>query len=252
MAFPSAETAAFASVSGAFLLAFPALFSIVNPLGASLIFAEVTDERTPAERAMLARKVAIYGLLILLVSLWIGSTLLAFFGITIGALRIAGGLVVAVRAWSLLQAPEANEAKKKDQARQDGRTAAADVSSTAFFPLTMPFTVGPGSISVAIALGAERPESSGLLRRFEFTVGACLAAITVCLIVWIAYSGAPRLVRLLGPSGARIVTRLVALILLCIGVQIVISGVQEVLAGAIAQVVSDHSIALHGAAAAKN
>ena len=238
----SAETANFASVSGAFLLAFPALFSIVNPLGASLIFAEVTDGRSAAERQMLARKVALYGFLILLVSLWIGSTLLAFFGITIGALRIAGGLVVAVRAWSLLQAPEAQEANKERQASQDGRTAAADVSSTAFFPLTMPFTVGPGSISVAIALGAERPDQGGLLNRIEFTVGTCLAAALVCLLVWIAYASAPRLVRMLGRSGARIVTRLVALILLCIGVQIVVSGVQEVLAGALAHLPGGYGV----------
>ena len=241
----SAETTNFASLSGAFLLAFPALFSIVNPLGASLIFAEVTDGRSPAERAMLAWKVALYGLLILLVSLWIGSTLLAFFGITIGALRIAGGLVVAVRAWGLLQAPEANEANKERQASQDGRTASADASSTAFFPLTMPFTVGPGSISVAIALGAERPEAGGLLNRIEFTLGTCLAAALVCLIVWIAYAGAPRLVKLLGRSGARIVTRLVALILLCIGVQIVVSGAQEVLADTFARMPG--TIAIHAA-----
>ncbi len=229
-----------ANLSSAFLLAFPALFSIVNPLGASLIFAEVTDGRSQAERSMLARKVALYGLLILLVSLWIGSTLLAFFGITIGALRIAGGLVVAVRAWSLLQAPEINEAKKADQASQSGRTAVADVSSTAFFPLTMPFTVGPGSISVAIAIGAERPEPGGLLGRAEFTAGACTAAAAVCLIVWIAYAGAPRLVRMLGRSGSRIVTRLVALILLCIGVQIIVSGVQDVFAGLLQQAIGGH------------
>ncbi|MBE7210150.1 MAG: NAAT family transporter [Gluconacetobacter diazotrophicus] len=232
--FSSAEAASFHSLAGAFLLAFPALFSIVNPLGASLIFAEVTDGRSAAERNMLARRVAAYGLLILLVSLWIGSSLLAFFGITIGALRIAGGLVVAVRAWGLLQAPEANEAKKQNQASQQGRTtAAADVASTAFFPLTMPFTVGPGSISVAIALGAERPELGGLPARTGFYAGACLAAVLVCLVVWIAYAGAPRLVGLLGRSGARIVTRLVALILLCIGVQITVSGVQDVLVGAL-------------------
>jgi multiple antibiotic resistance protein len=240
MALLSAETVDLANLSAAFLLAFPALFSIVNPLGASLIFAEVTDGRSQPERAMLARKVALYGFLILLVSLWIGSTLLAFFGISIAALRIAGGLVVAVRAWSLLQAPEINEAKKTDQASQSGRTAIADVSSTAFFPLTMPFTVGPGSISVAIAIGAERPEPGGLLGRIEFTVGACAAAGLVCLIVWIAYAGAPRLVQMLGRSGARIVTRLVALILLCIGVQIVVSGVQDVFAGLLQQALALH------------
>ena len=241
---PSAEPASFATLSGAFLLAFPALFSIVNPLGASLIFAEVTDGRGAAERRTLARKVAFYGFLILLVSLWIGSTLLAFFGITIGALRIAGGLVVAVRAWGLLQAPEANEAKKQDQARL---TPAPDASSTAFFPLTMPFTVGPGSISVAIALGAERPDHGGLLGRISFTMGACLAAGLVCLIVWAVYAAAPRLVGLLGRSGARIVTRLVALILLCIGVQITASGVEDVLTGTALQV--QNQLALHGAAA---
>ena len=224
------ETANFAGLPGAFLLAFPALFSIVNPFGAALVFAEVTEGRSSAERAMLARKVGWYGFLILIVSLWGGSALLHFFGITIGALRIAGGLVVAVRAWGLLQAPEAYEALKERQASQEGRTAATeDVSATAFFPLTMPFTVGPGSISVAIALSAERPQTGGLAALVSFGAGTTLAAALVCLLVWFTYAGAQRVVRLLGRSGTRIVTRLAALILLSIGVQIVASGVQDIL-----------------------
>lgn len=224
------ETGNFAGMSGAFLLAFPALFSIVNPIGAALVFAEVTATRSKVERAMLARRVGLYGFLILFVSLWVGSAMLHFFGITLGALRIGGGLVVAVRAWDLLQKPEAHEAHKERQASQEGRTAAAeDVSETAFFPLTMPFTVGPGSISVAIALSAERPQNSGLAPLLSFGAGVTLAAALVCITVWIAYSGAQRVVRLLGHSGARIVTRLVALILLCIGVQIIASGAQDIL-----------------------
>ena len=224
------ETANFAGISGAFLLAFPALFSIVNPIGAALVFAEVTAGRSKAERAALARRVGLFGFLILFVSLWVGSALLHFFGITLGALRIAGGLVVAVRAWGLLQAPEAHEARKASEASQDGRTAAAeDVADTAFFPLTMPFTVGPGSISVAIALSAERPQTGGVTPLLSFGAGETLAAALVCVTVWIAYAGAPRIVSLLGRSGARIVTRLVALILLAIGVQIIASGVQDIL-----------------------
>jgi multiple antibiotic resistance protein len=224
------ETANFAGLSGAFLLAFPALFSIVNPIGAALVFAEVTAGRSSPERAILARRVGIYGFLILFVSLWLGSALLHFFGITLGALRIGGGLVVAVRAWGLLQAPEAHEALKERQASQDGRTAAAeDVAETAFFPLTMPFTVGPGSISVAIALSAERPQDGGIVPLLSFGAGVTLAAALVCVTVWIAYASAERLVGWLGHSGARIVTRLVALILLCIGVQIIASGVQDIL-----------------------
>jgi multiple antibiotic resistance protein len=237
----AAESANFASLSGAFLLGFPALFSIVNPVGASLIFAEVTADRSHAERALLARKVAFYSMVLLLVSLWAGSVLLSFFGITVGALRIAGGLVVAVRAWGLLQAPEVNEARKEQQAQENGPAGAVDVSSTAFFPLTMPFTVGPGSISVAIALGAERPERAGLLDRLEFGAGLTIAALLVCLVILVFYSGADRVVALLGRSGARILTRLVALILLAIGVQIMISGLQEVVG----------NIILHPAAAAR-
>jgi multiple antibiotic resistance protein len=224
------ETANFAGVSGAFLLAFPALFSIVNPIGAALVFAEVTAGRSSAERAVLARRVPLYGFLILFVSLWVGGALLHFFGITLGALRIAGGLVVAVRAWGLLQAPEVHEARKEREASQDGRTAAAeDVADTAFFPLTMPFTVGPGSISVAIALSAERPTAGGVAPLLSFGAGVTLAAAMVCITVWIAYASAERVVRLLGHSGARIVTRLVALILLSIGVQIIASGVQDIM-----------------------
>jgi multiple antibiotic resistance protein len=84
------------SVIGAFLLAFPALFSIVNPIGASLTFLKVTEGRTREQRTMLASRIAGYSLLILIGSLWLGSYILAFFGVSIGALRVAGGLVVAI------------------------------------------------------------------------------------------------------------------------------------------------------------
>ncbi|MBB3172700.1 multiple antibiotic resistance protein [Endobacter medicaginis] len=216
-----------AAVGNAFLLAFPALFSIVNPIGASLVFADVTAGRLPAERRLLSRRVALYSAILLLVSLWAGSEVLRFFGISLSALRIAGGLVVAVRAWDMLQTPERQEANKERQAHQDGRTAAAgDVAATAFFPLTMPFTVGPGSISVAVALGAERPVGD-TVAAIDFGLGTSLAAIAMSLVVWALYSSSPRLVSMLGRSGSRIVTRLVALILLAIGVQIVMTGVQQ-------------------------
>ena len=95
------------TVVGAFLLAFPALFSIVNPLGASLTFHQVTEGR--ADRHILAWRIALYALLILLGSLLLGSYILGFFGVSLGALRVAGGLVVAIRAWSLLMDPQVQE-----------------------------------------------------------------------------------------------------------------------------------------------
>lgn len=206
----------------AFLLAFPALFSIVNPIGSALIFSQVMAHRTHDERTHLARLVGAYSLAVLLVSLWAGSYVLNFFGISLGALRAAGGLLVAIRAWELLMAPEVHEERKERQAAP----ASAD-EDVAFFPLTMPFTTGPGTISVAIALGAARPENGAGL--WGFFVGVTAAAVLIALIVWIAYTSADRLIALLGHSGARVVTRLVAFLLLCIGVQILSTGVQDLL-----------------------
>ncbi len=104
----------------AFLLAFPALFSIVNPLAGAFLFREATAERTHEERVRLARRVAFYSLLVILVALWGGSYVLAFFGISIGALRVAGGLVLTGFAWELLGAPEKREDRKQRQASAAG------------------------------------------------------------------------------------------------------------------------------------
>ncbi|WP_369059759.1 MarC family protein [Caulobacter sp. 73W] len=211
------------SVVGAFLLAFPALFSIVNPIGGSLIFNEVTGDLSREERARLATRISFYSLLVLLVSLWLGSYILNFFGISLGALRVAGGLVVAIRAWGLLMAPEVQEDRKAG----DAALAKGASDHVAFFPLTMPFTTGPGSISVAIALASQRPtDGPGTA---SFFLGASLAAVCLAAVIWLSYRSADRLMKLLGSNGARVVSRLVALLLLCIGVQIISTGLESLL-----------------------
>lgn len=201
----------------AFLLALPALFSIVNPIGGALIFNNVTTGRTPAERKALAARIGFYSLLILLGSLLLGSYILSFLGISLSALRIAGGAVVAFRAWQLLNEPEANEDRKADVAAP-----AASADDVAFFPLTMPLTTGPGTISVAIALSTQRPDDAG--RVIPFFAGASLAAVLVAVAVWLAYSSSDAVMRLLGASGARVLSRLVAFLLLCVGVQVMLTG----------------------------
>ncbi|AQS87130.1 multiple antibiotic resistance protein MarC [Neoasaia chiangmaiensis NBRC 101099] len=211
-------------VSSIWLMAYSALFSIVNPLGASLIFAQATMGRARPEVVSLARLVAFYSFVVLMVSIWFGGEILTFFGITINALRVTGGLVVATRAWSMLQEPEESEARKERQALQGGRTVATpDLRDKAFFPFAMPFTVGPGSISVAIALSSERPAVDP---RPAYFMGLTLAVICISVTVGIVYAYAERIVALLGVTGARIVSRLAALILLCIGIQILFSGIE--------------------------
>ena len=207
------------SVVGAFLLAFPALFSIVNPIGASLTFHQVTEGRS--DRHVLAWRIALNALFILLGSLLLGGYILNFFGVSLGALRVAGGLVVAIRAWQLLMQPEVNE-DRKASAAAPAEQAQDDV---AFFPLTMPFTTGPGAISVAIALASQRPaDGEGVI---SFFIGVSLAAVLVALAVGVAYRWSYKVLSMLGRSGARVLSRLVAFLLLCVGVQIISSGLES-------------------------
>lgn len=206
----------------AFLLAFPALFSIVNPISGTFIFGAVTEDRPVTAREKLAWQVAFYSLLVMLVALWAGSFVLAFFGITLAALRVAGGLVVALTAWGLLNGPEHHEEHKQQQAEP-----AIGSDDVALFPLTIPITTGPGTMSVAVALSASRPRT---LDGFAgFFVGMSAAALALALVIWITYRSSDRIGRLMGPAGSRTVTRLSAFLLLCIGVQILITGVEDVL-----------------------
>lgn len=206
----------------AFLMAFPALFSIVNPVAGAFIFREATVDRTHDERVGLARRVGVYSLLVMLVALGAGSYVLTTFGITIAALRIAGGLVLALFAWELLGAPEKREGRKQEQAEGAEDGPADDV---AFFPLTLPFTTGPGTIAVAVAIGAGHPAAGA----GWFFAGVAAAALVLAVVIATLYSFADRLADVLGRTGSRTVTRLSAFLLFCIGVQLLINGVVDVL-----------------------
>jgi len=208
----------------AFLLAFPALFSIVNPPGAAFIFNEVTFGLGHAAKTRLAGWVAFYSLLVMLVALWGGAYVLNFFGISLEALRIAGGAVVALRAWDMLNAPENQEARKTAQANSVADEDPESMASSAFFPLTMPFTTGPGTISVAITLGAGRP--GGDVGLWQFFLGCSAAAAAIAALVWLAYRSADLLTSVMGSAARRAFSRITAFLLLCIGVQIMLSGVE--------------------------
>jgi len=203
---------------GAFLLAFPALFSIVNPIGGALIFDSVTTGRSREDKQKLAVRIAVYAMVVLLASLWLGGYILNFFGVSLSALRIAGGLVVAVRAWSLLMQPEAHEERKANQAEP-----AQHADDIAFFPLTMPLTTGPGTIAVAIALSSQRPATG--FGTLGFFGGMSLAAVAIAVLIWLCYRWSDAVTTMLGQSGARVMSRLVAFLLLCVGVQIIVTGV---------------------------
>jgi multiple antibiotic resistance protein len=173
------------------------------------------------ERARVALRVAVYAFGVLLVSLFIGSQILNFFGISIPALRIAGGLVVAASGWSMLHAPPLPH-----DTRATSTANLATIEKMAFFPLTIPLTTGPGTIATAIAIGADRP--GDLDKLFTSTVAWYVVALAVAATIYHAYRRSSSMARLFGEEGTSVVTRLSAFLLLCIGVQIIITGAVEV------------------------
>lgn len=204
--------------TNAFLLVYAGLFPIVNPIGSAPIFLGLTSGCTDAERNRLARRVAINSVLMLAGSMFVGSHLLVFFGITLPVVRIAGGMVLTAFGWKLLHTGSHED---DSAARAEGSGAPID----AFYPLTMPLTVGPGSISVAIALGSERPSGAIGFSHLAFLAGSAIAGIVaIAVTVFLCYRFARRTIAIMGPSGTNVVVRLSAFILLCIGIQILWTG----------------------------
>jgi multiple antibiotic resistance protein len=204
-------------LADSFLTVFVGLFPIVNPLGMAPIFLRLTSDATAQTRAKLAREIAIGGFILMAVSLFIGSHILAFFGLTITAVQIAGGLVVMAAGWRMLQQGHDARVREPQQAPASEDT----IMRRAFFPLTMPLTVGPGTISVAITLGTRGAETKRLLMT---AAGGLLAALAVAATIYLSYRFAASVLRRLGETGTDIFMRLSAFILLCLGVQIVTNG----------------------------
>jgi multiple antibiotic resistance protein len=209
------------SFSNSFLLIYAGLFPIVNPVGSAPIFLGMTRQCSDEERNALSRRVAINSLFLLLGALFIGSHVIEFFGVTVPVVRVAGGLVVTAFGWQLLQTGGAAE-------DTSGAAAAARrtmTSTDAFYPLTMPLTVGPGSISVAITYGSQRPPQALGLTEFALLAGGAAAGVlALAVTVYVCYRYAERTVSMLGKSGTNVLVRLSAFILLCIGIEIIWSG----------------------------
>jgi multiple antibiotic resistance protein len=203
------------------LASFVTLFPVVNPIGCAPIFLALTRQYPTSAQRLLSKKIGAYGFFLLAGSCLFGTPILGFFGISLFIVQIAGGLVVAAAGWGLL-----NQKEEDTPATQVALTT-DDAMSHAFYPLTLPITVGPGCISIAITIGAHLRRQAGpgwLYGHPRHFIAALIGMFLLCLLVVFCYSNAARLVTVLGKSGTTILMRLSAFILLAIGVQIFWNG----------------------------
>jgi multiple antibiotic resistance protein len=203
------------------LLVLVALFPIVDPIGGSPFFLVLTSGYTTDARKALSWRIAVNSFLLLIGSYFVGTYILAFFGISLPVVQVGGGLIVIATGWALLR-------QRDDEKHDVHRTVQPqDTFRQAFYPLTLPLTVGPGSISVAITLGANAAH------RHSFhpltIIAALVGLVLIAVSIFLCYGFAERLGRMLGATGMTVITQLSSFFLVCIGVQITWNGAKELM-----------------------
>lgn len=206
-----------------FFGALVSLIVITNPPTKIPLFVSLTVGMTREQRHQQANWAAIYSFLVMLVSLIAGNLLLTFFGISYSAMRIAGGLVVAMIGYQMLfggQSPNNAPMVRRNK------------ENYSFFPIAMPGIAGPGTIAVVIGFSTEIAEISTKTEMVSAFVMTALAIAVTSFIAWLTLRSSEYCSEHLGPSGMAVLGKLMGFILICIGVQFVGSGIKSFITSA--------------------
>jgi multiple antibiotic resistance protein len=199
------------------------LLPIINPLSTAPVFAATVGADGNLGKR-LARQVAINSWFVVVVSILVGTYVLALFGISLPVVRLGGGLLVASTAWRMLHRTEDDDVHAAAIERTTEMTY-AEVVRRSFFPITFPLTTGPGTIAASIALGAQIPTTPLLYVAGAIVAGA--GAALVSIVLYLVFRNSAKVLAWLGDVGMLVMTRLMAFILLCIGIQIMWTGWAE-------------------------
>ena len=208
-----------------FLLAFTALLPLINPIGSAIVFLGLVGDEPAVVYRQLARRVAIATVGFLVVLEFLGSLLLSFFGISLPIVQVTGGLVIVATAWTLLFEKDASAHAENKHREIAGSVPGEDddLSGKIFYPFTFPITAGPGSLVVMLTMSARAGENA-LAPRLQAYGGIALAAVVLAGSVYLCYGYAPRLIKAVIAPTVHGILRVIAFILMCIGVQIAWNG----------------------------
>ncbi len=201
-----------------FLFAFASLFSIINPLGTVPVFVGLTSDESSIERNNTSLLTAINVIVILIISFFAGTYMLAFFGISLNALRIAGGLIIATSGFALLKGEFSKHKGMKNRRVKNDLKTREKFSLT---PLAIPMLAGPGSISLLITFSQEYQTTKAILIIVS-------AIIVVGIATYFILRSSFLITKLLGASGINAISRIVGFIVIAIGVEYIIGSVLNI------------------------
>ncbi|MBW6493634.1 MAG: MarC family NAAT transporter [Burkholderiaceae bacterium] len=199
-----------------FLGAVLGLVTIINPPATLPFFTALTRDLDDRETRAMALRACIYCFLIVVVSLFAGGLILTAFGISYGALRVAGGIVLGLLGHGMLYG-------KGDAVES---MSYGNHQNPAFFPLAMPGITGPGTIAVVIGLSTEIRELDAWGKEITAYLAVVAAALAVCVLEWALLHSARAISKRMGAAGIEVLTRLMGFLLICIGVQFIASGIR--------------------------
>ncbi|APR84808.1 multiple antibiotic resistance (MarC)-related protein [Minicystis rosea] len=198
-----------------FTVCFPSLFSIVDPIGVVPIYLALVGAEAHSEQRRTAIRASSMALVVLLVFAATGTAIFHFFGITIPAFKVAGGILMFSMALEMLRAKtspvkstpeETNEARQKDD--------------VAIIPIGVPLVAGPGAIATVIMWSSRAHRASEKVALF-----ISVALVTGITFLTLLFAG--RVVRIFGRTGINVVSRIMGLILAATAAQFVIDGWRE-------------------------
>jgi multiple antibiotic resistance protein len=218
-------TAYFHSWVHLFFIGFIALFPVVNPVGSAFLVNHYFSGLSYRERMRAVKRISFYALVICVVTMFAGHWILELFGLSVPVVRLAGGIMICKIGWEFLSADKSNVEAEKSQSSAELKTTET-LQDKLFYPITFPITTGAGTIAVLFTLSAHADTSD--LTQYLHNSSAILASIfAICILIFIFYLNASRLLKVVGPQNEKVLNRLMAFLIFCVGLQIASGGVMQ-------------------------
>jgi len=202
-----------------------ALFPVINPIGSALIVNPYLSGISNKEKKAAVKKITTYTFLLCIIFLFGGHWILEVFGITIPVIQVAGGIMICKIGWDTLSTDNSNSTAKGDSAHLKDGNSDKQINDKLFYPLTFPITTGGGTISVLFTLSAHSADSNWQTYLIN-TTAVLIAIITMCMLVYIFYGNTRRIVARLGVNGQIVMSRIIAFLIFCVGLQIAFTGIK--------------------------
>lgn len=201
------------------------LFPVINPIGTAFVVSSHLAHLSNEDKKRAVKKITFYAFCICTVTLFAGHYILEIFGISIPVIQLAGGIMICKMGWESLSS---DDTAKAEVNLNLPKSTFHNIESKLFYPLTFPVTTGAGTLSVLFTLSAN--SATGNFSNYLINTGAILlAVIAMCILVYIFYLNTKRIINYLGSNGERIVNRITAFLIFCVGLQIAISGIQTLI-----------------------